>query len=252
MPFYANATEFLRAVQARYRALQAYSDTGLVRSFPFRRKRPKLSSLLRDRALPRDVRRVLAESAQRPAPRKRPFRNRPHETQFSTAYRAPGLFRFAFSKQHPYWPLRHIIVAEHVCGSDGSGPYQYRHSRHREELQRPPSLELAVAGATGISAGSAHTIGTLLFEECDGFTLLNMRRIRFRGEREIDGVACMGVTGRHPRGGRVTAWFGVQDLMLRCVVEPRTGSQEFRFNIRVDDIDPTISFDAPVCTPRAA
>lgn len=198
---YANAREFLSAVEARYRSLPAYSDTGMSRSFDARR--PRLCT-------------------------------------FETAYAAPNRFRFAFESSHPYRKLAHLISRD-VIGKDGDTVYFYSRSYNgRADLDHPESLMMAVAGATGISSGTAHTIGALLFEEVGGFRLTEMRRIRFRRPRLIDGVNCVAVTGLHPgRRGRVTAWFGA--VLLRRLVRHSMKSEELRFNPR-----PVISGDEDV------
>jgi outer membrane lipoprotein-sorting protein len=192
MPLYANAREFLSAVEARYRSLPAYSDTGVARSFSLRR---------------------------------------PRTCTFETAYVAPGHFRFAFETPHPYRPLAHHVSRD-VIGTDGNTVYFYSRSYGGQaELEYPESLLMAVAGATGISSGTAHTIGALLFEEIGGFRLTDMRRIRFRSMREFMGVKCVVVSGLHPGGrGRVTAWFGAEDLLLRRLVRYRMKAEELRFN----------------------
>lgn len=191
MPLYPNAREFLRAVETRYRSLPGYSDTGLSRSFGSRK---------------------------------------PRMCTFETAYAAPTRFRFAFETSHPYHPLAHH-VSKDVIGTDGTTVYFYSRSYDgRTDVEHPESLMMAVAGATGISSGTAHTIGALLFEEVGGFRLTDMRRIRFRSTREVDGVKCVAVSGLHPGGrGRVTAWFGTEDLLLRRLVRNRMKSEELRF-----------------------
>ena len=117
-------------------------------------------------------------------------------------------------------------------GTDGSTIYFWSRSYDgSSELEYPESLLLAVAGATGISSGTAHTIGALLFKEVGGFRLTDMCRIRFRATREFQGVRCVVVSGSHPGGrGRVTAWFGAEDLLLRRLVRYRMKAEELRFN----------------------
>ncbi|MGV7207509.1 hypothetical protein ACLB1G_06610 [Oxalobacteraceae bacterium A2-2] len=68
---------------------------------------------------------------------------------------------------------------------------------------------------TGIARGVADTIDTLLFRVAGGFQLATLQRLRFRRLRVVDGVLCRAVSGLHPHGGRITAWFGADDLLLR-------------------------------------
>ena len=206
MNTFRSARTFLQAVEARYQALTSYSDTGWTTRI-----------------------------------------HRLHERRctFETSYVAPDQFRFAFETPHPYWRLRHR-VARHVFGSADGALYDYDRSYSgAESLETPESLELAVAGATGISDGTAHTIASLLFPDVRGFRLSDLQRLRFRRTRVIDGVACIAISGLHPRAGRYTAWFGAQDLMLRRLLRPRLQCDERRTNIRVNEMIPVETFAVP-------
>lgn len=170
---YANAREFLAAVQQRYRTLAEYSDHGSCTW-----KRAPQSALT-----------------------------------FQTHYRHPGHFRFAFDNPHPFPPLAHIVTRTEI-GSDEEGAYiatNWNGVARREAT----TLEMAVAGATGISMGTAHTISALLFREVGGFQLDDLRRLRFRRLRLIDGTVCRAISGLHTSGRRISAWFGAEDLLLR-------------------------------------
>ncbi len=115
-------------------------------------------------------------------------------------------------------------------------------------MEQEKSLEMAVAGATGISSGTAHTIGELLFDEVGGSSFLDLKRIRFRRTREIDGVHCVAISGLHPNGGRITAWFGVDDLLLRRKLRKhsRGKTDELRFRVESDS-DCSLDF---FCIPK--
>jgi hypothetical protein len=189
MPRHPNARAYLEAVHAHHRSLPAYSDTGLSRPL---------------------------------SPR------RPGVCRFETRYLGPGLFRFAFERAHPHPSLKHK-VSRSVVGHDGDSAFLHtQHFGAPATLSRPGSLDLAVAMATGISSGTAHTIGALLFAEVGGWGLLDLRRLRFRRHRRVAGVRCVCVSGIHPRGGRVTAWFGAEDMLLRRLLDSRSGSEELR------------------------
>jgi hypothetical protein len=208
MPRYSNAREFLQAVINRYRSISDYSDDGVSHSSSKRHT---------------------------------------SACTFSTAYSQPRFFRFSFSRPHPYKPLNHIITS-YAIGSDGKQAYFYSKSfEDKEVLEEEKSLEMAVAGATGISSGAAHTIGALLFDEVEGFNFLDLKRIRFRRTREIDGVNCITISGLHPSGGRITAWFGVDDLLLRRRLSKhsRGKTDELRFGVKSDCNYSVSSFCVP-------
>ncbi len=117
-----DAKDLLCQVVARYKAMSSYSDTGHVTTKMFRT-------------------------------------NVVHRRSFSTLYQKPSLFRFAFSSPHPHPPLAHIIT-EHVAGFDGNEGYLLT-KKPGDTLAKKSirSLSSAMAGANGISSGSAHTIG---------------------------------------------------------------------------------------------
>jgi len=206
MALYPNARVYLEDVYDRYRSLEAYSDTGLSRSLG--RRHPRLC-------------------------------------KFETRYQSPGLFRFAFDSPHPS-PRRRHLFSECVVGHDGASPYIYsKHYSGPAGVEISESLDLAVAGATGISSGTAHTIAALLFAEVSGFTLLDLRRIRFRRNRIVLGVPCVCVSGLHPRAGRWTAWFGAEDMLLRRLYCSGLNSEELRFNPSTTPTFEREDFDAP-------
>lgn len=206
MPSFQNARAFVEAAVHAYRQLQSYSDVGKSH---------------------------------------RPHCRRTWLCEFRTDYRADGNFRFEFETAHPYRWLKHLR-SRAVVGSANALPYFFDVSYSGEQtLEAPESLDLALAGATGISSGTAHSIGALLFPEVGGFTLLDLRRMRFRRNRMIDGVKCTAVSGLHPRGGRVTAWFGSEDLLLRRLVRVKFRSEELRTSIRTNHELPDELFSQP-------
>ena len=140
---------------------------------------------------------------------------------FTTAYQAPSSFRFSFEQGHPHHPLREHRTSC-VVGVDALGPFlSLSFYGKPAKLERGASLETYVAGATGISRGSAYTIGSLLFKEVGPFELAGIRRVRSWRSRTFGGVHCVGVSGHHRAGGLVVAYFGAKDLLLRRVVYHR-------------------------------
>ena len=207
MANYRSAREFLLAVEARYRGLHGYSDSGLSRRLTARQ---------------------------------------PHVVTFKTAYLASDRFRFEFCSSHPYRKLSHLVSRD-VVGTDGAGAYHYSIDYGgKPQLERPESREIALAGATGISSGTAHTIGALLFEDVHGLRLTELHKPRFRRTRQIDGVRCLAVSGLHPWGrGRMTAWFGADDLLLRRLLRHGMNSEELRFDVLPTYVGEPKDFDAP-------
>lgn len=187
-----NPRALIARVIARYRSLRSYSDRGIVR----------------DVSVSRDA------------------------VQFSTAYRRPTRFRFEFESPHPYRPLRHK-AARCQIGLDGAAPYFWSLSYDGEEkLERDEPFELVVAGATGISRGSAHTIAALLFPAVGGLEFFHLKSLRPCRGRVVDGIPCLGVSGKHPTGGRIEAFFGRRDLLLRRVDYRRFKQSQIRRMVR--------------------
>jgi hypothetical protein len=204
-----DALQVLRAAVERYAALGSYSDTG-------------------------EVTRKLATGLI-------------HRMTFSTLYRRPSFFRFTFFKPHPYPPLGHLVT-EHSVGHDGTVGYSVA-KRPDGTLDResPISLELAVAGAAGISSGAAHTIGRLLLQEVQGLGLLDLVDARLGDDVLIDGKSCHSVTARNPKGDwREELWIEKDSYLLRRRIT-RSGqseSVEVRENISIGSPQPNSLFAA--------
>ena len=196
MSIYPSARALLNQVLKKYRALDTYVDHGVVRPT---------------------------------------FSDGPLTCWFETDFSKPDYFRFQFIRPHPHRRLRNLRLTKYIVGNDGTKTYfssQERGCRTRIDIE--DGLAMAVAGATGISRGAAHTIGALFFEDIGGFELTMLTGLRFRRSRMFDGVMCYRISGEHPRGGRYTVWFGTEDLLLRKLVSHRFRSEEIRFDIRID------------------
>jgi len=160
-------------------------------------------------------------------------------TSFSTWFKRPSFFRFSFERPHPYPPLRYVIT-RHIVGFDGRRAYSSTQRDGEPRIEDKQSLALAIAGATGISSGSAHTIGRLLLPEIDGISILDFLDIRLNPETAADGVACHCVSGRYPKGNATAElWIEKGSLLVRKVTTtPGSGkppSTEVRNSIHVDE-----------------
>lgn len=209
MTSYRNAQECLAAIASHYKSLENYSDVGVVREM----------------GLSGEI-----------------------SCWFDTQYIRPNQFRFQFTTPHPYKPLRHI-VHKAIIGSDGCTPYFYKDYPHvGSNLEIEESLALAVAGATGISKGTAKSIADLLLESIGGFSLTMLKRTRFRKNRSFEGQICSRISGLHPhpRGGRFTIWFGTHDLLIRKIIKHKFKHEEIRTNIRTNIHLEKELFDLPV------
>lgn len=188
MATFDSARALVAAVMARYRALGAYTDEGQV-----------------------SMRLGRGE----------------HVLTFDTAADARGNFRFAFRSPHPFAPLRHRVTT-HVVGRCTGQAYLYSLTPDGQARREDAaSLDLAVAGATGISAGAAHTIACLLYPDVGGWTLAQLKRPRRRAPRWVEGVLCHRVTGLQGRTP-VVLDIGVDDLLIRRLTRRKGRVVELR------------------------
>jgi hypothetical protein len=206
-----DAPDVLRAAVERYAALGAYSDTGEVMT------------------------RIAATGTV-------------HRITFSTLYQRPSFFRFTFFNPHPHPPLGHLVT-EHSVGYDGTVGYSVaKRPDGAVDRKSPISLEAAVARATGISSGSAHTIGRLLLPKVHGLGLLDLVDAHRGDDVLIEGKSCYSVTARSPKGYRrqEELWIEKDSYLLRRRIT-RSGqseSVEARENISIDSPQPNSLFVA--------
>jgi hypothetical protein len=80
-------------------------------------------------------------------------------TPFETAFVRPDRFRFEFSTHHP----NRTEFRRYVIAADGAGVRTWWDIC--PGVKRPESLALDVAGATGVSGSSAHTVPALLMPD---------------------------------------------------------------------------------------
>jgi hypothetical protein len=193
------AQEVLREMIVRYAAFTSYVDTGMVTTHL------NIGSTIR--------------------------------TTFATLYRAPSLFRFTFFRPHPYPPLGHRMT-ETTIGFDGAQAYFLRREPGAGLTSKSvASLQLAIAGATGTSSGSAHTIGRLLLPVVQGPSLQDLTTPHFGPDIDLDGVECFSITAEHPRGGIRVLTIEKDRLLLRKLTDSKENrrSEEVRENISVNE-----------------
>lgn len=110
---------------------------------------------------------------------------------FTTAFIRPDRFRFEFRSQigevEGEW-YRYL-----VCAGGGSVRVWWD---VRPGVEEPESLGLALAGATGVSGSSAHTIPALLLPEAViGSGLTDLAGVVSLGDADLGGVACYRLQG---------------------------------------------------------
>jgi len=154
---------------------------------------------------------------------------------FKTAFVRPEQFRFEFRSRHgdaeEDWDS-YIVWAR---GSEVLTWWDVRPG-----IERPESLGLAVAAATGVSGGSSHTIPTLLLpDEIGGRSLSELIELHPLGDEQLDGVMCYRLTGGLPRArwtqrkrrrtARISSARPVKRLSTLRNLRPSCGSTESHY-----------------------
>ena len=162
-------------------------------------------------------------------------------TIFSTLYKMPSLYRFEFERPHPYPPLQGIVTRNAVI-FDGSTAYTWRQSgTDAPQAKCAESLSLAIAGATGVSSGSAHRIGRLLIPAMGGLSIVDLVDLRQREDTVVDGTPCYSVAARYPKSTTVDMEFVIEKdaLLIRRILTlggaSRFSATELRHSIHVDE-----------------
>jgi len=169
-------------------------------------------------------------------------------TTFETRFLRPSYFRFKFASPHPYAPLSHVVTTC-VCGFDGDEAYLWtKHYEDQPAVHSYESLLMAVAGATGISSGSVHTIAQLLLEGFDGQIVLSLEGATIGEKEAIEGTVCQAVHGKLPDADvNITLFIDPNTKLVRQLTTQFADftSIEVRRNIRLNDPLDKAAFSRP-------
>jgi hypothetical protein len=114
---------------------------------------------------------------------------RTNKRPFSTTFVRPARFRFEFKDSFDghNWH-RYVVWAN---GADVRTWWDIRPG-----VVQPPSLSLGLAGATGVSGGSAHTVPALLIpDSISGRRPTDLTQLRRLENAKLDGVDCLRIQG---------------------------------------------------------
>lgn len=161
---------------------------------------------------------------------------------FKTSFKRPNLFRFEWTDY-----LFTKLGKKRVIWSNGKESFTYWEP---DRYEKEEDLGLAIAGASGVSNGSAHTVSAMLLQdEVRGFTWTDLKDTSVLEETVFEEVPCYHIKGTHPAGELYELWIGKSDLLLRKVLhvtkEPDkiTTEEEIRRNIHVDELIAIAVFD---------
>jgi outer membrane lipoprotein-sorting protein len=141
-----------------------------------------------------------------------PTGGRIEKLPFKTFFIRPELFRFEWLDYFLAKPGRMFVI-----WSNGKEAFTYWEP---DRYEKSDSLALAIAGATGVSRGSAYTVSTMLIPEYAGFRPTELVGLKLVGEETIDGSPCYHLQGRREKDLN-ELWIGKQDYLLRKLREER-------------------------------
>ena len=161
---------------------------------------------------------------------------------FTTAYMRPNNFRFEF--KDGFWNMVcdwHDEFSAQVEGILGTKQFnhmfQFRDEKPKRyivhsdpsgvriiwdvdsQIEEPESLSMAIAGASGVSSGSAHNIPAMLIAGIGGFRLTDLVDLERLLDSEIDGTQCYVLSGKYYTGDSVKIWIDKQYYMVRRLFE---------------------------------
>jgi len=142
--------------------------------------------------------------------------------KFKTYFARPSKFRFQWTSHHPAFGAERSQTFN-IVWSDGIRSRSYYRGDDPEAVEEEEeSLELAIAGATGVSSGAAVNVPALLLVDirADCRSLLELTDLVLVREEEIHGHWCYVVEGGYEIGRRDTElWIDKESFSLRRISE---------------------------------
>ena len=143
--------------------------------------------------------------------------------EFKTSFASPRLFKFEWTEENQ---KRFLI------GSDGNHIFE---QYDFDECKTLPveNLELAIAGATGISYGAAWIIPSLLMPElgAERQTLLRLKDLVLLDDEDLFGSQCYVLKGSLNPSDETTVWVTQKEFRVRRVREKyETTPAQYRQN----------------------
>jgi hypothetical protein len=128
-----------------------------------------------------------------------------------------------------------------VVWSNGKDAFTYWEP---DTYEKNEDLVLAIAGATGVSSGAAHTVSALLMEDIGGLNLTDFTHLVVVDEEQFEGHLCYHIKGTHPSGDpSYDLWIGKQDYLLRKL---KTESKSAGYSTTEEEIHRNIKTNLPI------
>jgi outer membrane lipoprotein-sorting protein len=132
--------------------------------------------------------------------------NRTVKKPFKTAFVRPEHFRFEYTEDQGGRETRYIVWRK--------GKTVQTWWTLKPGVEKPDSLELALAGATGVSGGSAATVAALLLpNEVSWGSLTGLRAAKRLEDAKLDKADCFRVAGKFGKSPR-TLWIEKKTFLL--------------------------------------
>ncbi len=109
------------------------------------------------------------------------------EKPFETCFVRPFDFRFEYSEKGLRPPC-------YIVWNNKTETKKWFYA-DKNKIKKEVSLSMAIAGATGVSGGSAHTIPNLLIDEIRGYGLKTLKKTKLLEEKRFDNSECYRIQG---------------------------------------------------------
>lgn len=145
---------------------------------------------------------------------------------FTTLFKRPNKFRFSWTRTEnlgdgPY------ISEKNAIWSDGTRIWSFAASDSTPIAEE--SFAMAVAGATGVSQGTALHIFRLLTDDVHGFRFDQLRKLKIVRSEILSGIDCYVVQGSQYDMDNYELWIGKQDHLIRKGIDTQSDGNTASF-----------------------
>jgi hypothetical protein len=141
------------------------------------------------------------------------------DISFTTYFTRPRKLRFEWlGLSSPSSPERNVIW------SDGAKTFGY-YNFEPGKIEEKEDIAMGIAGATGVSRMSAHTVPSLLIQDSESFLLTDLTKLTLTGRERFEDEECYVLAGYHPNGERWRLWIGKKDFLLRKLMTQGTNGE---------------------------
>jgi outer membrane lipoprotein-sorting protein len=134
---------------------------------------------------------------------------------FSTAFVRPSKFRYEFKDRFGESEWNNYIVS--MKGDEVKTFWSIK-----PDMPPPANLQMAIAGATGVSGGSAHTVPRMLMPEVLGYNKFKLlSQLQLISEEQVNGADAYKIEGTDSQGNKISFWVDKEKLLLLKIYEAR-------------------------------